>query len=271
LVIVLFLLVPEIFFPQKVVVFNNFVVLNGYPFVTVLKISFSCNNGFVLDPNMTCAAFDFCANSSTHSCSKSPIRPCINNLDGTYSCGACPSGYSISGLLDCVDIDECNTGTHTCSLNPVRPCINTNGTYSCGSCPSGYAPTDAFNCADINECITGNHLCQKVPVARTCRNGEGNYSCDPCPSLYEDSGPYNCSLISTTQTAKPTTDDTTAPNTGTTAPNTGTTASTTETTQTTQTTENTENGKPPGPQPLNPADGTSMLVTILMLFGILLI
>jgi len=42
------------FFPQKILVFKNMMIINGHPEVTILKIDMSCSSGFVLNSNLTC-------------------------------------------------------------------------------------------------------------------------------------------------------------------------------------------------------------------------
>jgi hypothetical protein len=56
-------------------------------------------------------------------CSVNPPVPC-RNTRGSFTCGACPHGYSGNGYY-CTDIDECLINNGGCSTSPYVQCINT--------------------------------------------------------------------------------------------------------------------------------------------------
>lgn len=60
-------------------------------------------------------------------CSVNPPVPCLNTR-GSFTCGACPHGYSGNGYY-CTDIDECLILNGGCSTAPFVQCINTMVNY----------------------------------------------------------------------------------------------------------------------------------------------
>lgn len=56
-------------------------------------------------------------------CSVNPPVPC-RNTRGSFTCGACPHGYSGNGYY-CTDIDECLINNGGCSTSPYVHCMNT--------------------------------------------------------------------------------------------------------------------------------------------------
>jgi hypothetical protein len=99
---------------------------------------------------------------------------CTNSA-GSFACGACPSGYSGTGLTHCLDINECETNSAAC--DPLTTCANNAGSFSCSSCPSGYSGSGRTGCTDIDECATGHGGCDEHAA---CNNKPGGYSCDIC-------------------------------------------------------------------------------------------
>ena len=88
-----------------------------------------CPDGYVFQNN-GCVDIDECMTKMP--CD--PLAMCTNK-PGSFSCGACPSGYSGTGSTKCVDIDECANDTALCAAQVM--CTNTPGSYTCGPCPSG--------------------------------------------------------------------------------------------------------------------------------------
>ncbi|XP_033110748.1 cubilin-like [Anneissia japonica] len=100
-------------------------------------------------------------------CSSDPYVQCIN-LDGTYYCGTCPTGYTGNGH-QCSDINECNTNNGGCSQSPFVTCINTVGSRTCGPCPVGYIG-DGVTCTYVGVCYQDNGGCSQYA---TCTNNPG--------------------------------------------------------------------------------------------------
>jgi len=142
--------------------------------------------------------FAFCKPSEA--CTPAPMKITSNRLlvPGNASTSyfsvniGCNSGYNLSVLNACNDIDECALGLDSCSY--LRTCNNTAGSYFCDDCPTGYNDSGPYNCVDINECALGTDLCSTNPN-RTCINTNGSYICGDCPTGYTNNGPYNCADI----------------------------------------------------------------------------
>ncbi|MEY4575682.1 MAG: hypothetical protein RL701_385, partial [Pseudomonadota bacterium] len=129
-----------------------------------------------------CVDIDECAQTSPAPCDSHVT--CVNTA-GSYTCGACPAGYSGDGRTVCTDVDECANGSAQCS--PVSTCTNTPGSFDCGVCPAGYAG-DGNTCTDVDECAAHTHNCD---VWATCVNTAGGYRCEGCPVGYQG-GPDGC-------------------------------------------------------------------------------
>jgi RHS repeat-associated protein len=113
------------------------------------------------------------------------LTTCTNTA-GSYTCGACPAGYTGTGATTCIDINECATGSTLCS--PLVTCNNTAGSYQCGACPAGYRG-DGHSCTDINECTENLDDCDALV---TCTNRAGGYDCGSCPHGYTGGGSSGC-------------------------------------------------------------------------------
>ncbi|XP_029456063.1 thrombospondin-1 [Rhinatrema bivittatum] len=122
----------------------------------------------------------------TQICNKEdcPIDGCLSNPcfvgtkctsfpDGSWKCGACPSGYQGNGI-QCHDIDECKEVPDTCFVhNGVHRCENTEPGYNCLPCPPRFTGTQPFGrnideatankqvCKPQNPCTDGTHNCNK--------------------------------------------------------------------------------------------------------------
>jgi hypothetical protein len=75
------------------------------------------------------------------------------NTPGSRTCGACPSGYSGTGVTTCRDVDECLTDNGGC--DPVASCANTVGGRTCGACPAGYVGTGETACLWTDPSLSG--------------------------------------------------------------------------------------------------------------------
>ncbi|XP_041458355.1 cubilin-like [Lytechinus variegatus] len=161
----------------------------------VARFDCICSDGWdkVSASNPACSAdIDECS-AAKYPCSSNPRVSCTN-VDGTYYCGNCPSGYDGNGH-QCTDINECLTNNGGCSQ--LVTCTNTDGSRSCGPCPAGYIG-DGVTCTYVGICNVNNGGCD--PIA-TCQENSGvpdGRTCT-CPSGYTGSGIGNggCSASGT--------------------------------------------------------------------------
>jgi len=125
------------------------------------------------------------------------LAECINQL-GTYTCGACRTGYTGDGVLvsqggtGCSDVNECTDGIHSCDVEPVEAaatCTNNHGSFTC-ACPSGWQTVSGqaagTECEDIDECTSGELVCHADAI---CRNINGGKECECKPGYSGDGLP----------------------------------------------------------------------------------
>lgn len=161
----------------------------------VARFDCICNDGWqqVSASNPACSAdVDECS-ANEYPCSSSPRVSCTN-VDGSYYCGNCPSGYDGNGH-QCDDVNECATNNGGCSQ--LVTCSNTVGSRVCGACPAGYIG-DGVTCSYIGICNINNGGCDSVA---TCQENSGvpdGRTCT-CPSGSTGSGVGNggCSASGT--------------------------------------------------------------------------
>jgi hypothetical protein len=166
-----------------------------------------------------CADIDECA---LHTASCDRLSGC-RNVNGSYYCTGCPSGYTGTGATACVgkncllvslssagshvlpDIDECANNNGGCDILTV--CTNLPGSRVCSSCPTGYSGTGATSCvgewrthrlillpnidfrADVDECQSNNGGCDSNVF---CLNTQGSRMCTNCPDGFSGSGDTHC-------------------------------------------------------------------------------
>ncbi|MGV3619673.1 MAG: hypothetical protein ACO1OB_02590 [Archangium sp.] len=105
---------------------------------------------------------------------------------GVIVCGACPGGYSGTGELGCVDVDECAADA---GCGPLNVCANLPGSFSCAACVSGYRGDGDGGCVDVDECASDAGVCD---WHTTCTNTVGDFTCSACPSHTTGSGRAGC-------------------------------------------------------------------------------
>ncbi|EZA59389.1 Cubilin [Ooceraea biroi] len=153
-----------------------------------------CDQGWQKDgTNPACIKdVDECA-ADHPPCSVNPPVPCRNTL-GSFTCGACPHGYSGNGYY-CTDIDECLINNGGCSTSPYVQCMNTLGSRVCGACPSGYRG-DGISCIYVGGCAINNGGCH--PLASCTENPSltSSYVLCRCPAGYigNGMGPNGCQI-----------------------------------------------------------------------------
>ncbi|KAH0948163.1 hypothetical protein HN011_006977 [Eciton burchellii] len=153
-----------------------------------------CDQGWENDgANPACTKdVDECA-ADHPPCSVNPPVPC-RNTRGSFTCGACPHGYSGNGYY-CTDIDECLINNGGCSTSPYVQCINTVGSRTCGNCPSGYRG-DGISCIFVGGCAINNGGCHPLAICTENPSLTSSYVLCRCPSGYigNGMGPNGCQL-----------------------------------------------------------------------------
>jgi hypothetical protein len=145
----------------------------------------ACPVGYTGD-GVTCTDVDECA-SNNGGCSITPMVACTNTT-GSRSCGACPAGYTGTGVGNCADINECSLNTDGCSSNPDA-CVNTPGGFNC-VCPTG-STGNGVTCVDTNECLgtnvcTAAYPCVNLVPNYTCRGQFADWPVSSVPSYFEN-------------------------------------------------------------------------------------
>ncbi len=136
----------------------------------------SCAAGYEVDPDadgFACVDVDECL---TGAALCDPAAECFNS-DGSYSCGACPDGFTDldpgnPGAV-CVDVNECSDDQLN-DCDALAGCNNLPGTFLCGDCPNGYAG-DGTSCEDVDECA--DDTLNECDTNATCTNVTGSYDC----------------------------------------------------------------------------------------------
>ncbi|XP_051007258.1 cubilin [Acomys russatus] len=153
-----------------------------------------CDAGWTTTPNGSSCTED------KNECTLQP-SPCSDlvqcfNTQGSFYCGACPTGWQGNGY-ECHDINECDVNNGGCSMAPLVPCQNTPGSFACGNCPPGFSG-DGRVCNPLDICSINNGGC--YPDA-TCTSSPGLGSFLPlctCPHGYTGNGygPNGCVQLS---------------------------------------------------------------------------
>jgi hypothetical protein len=161
---------------------------SGYVLNTIQTTAYGSSTPFNIS---ICADVDEC--STENSGIYCDVLQTCTNLAGSYSCGPCPSGYTLNAQsLTCEDVDECLALTDNCASTYFQTCQNTVGSYVCNACISGYTNYVLGQaCIDINECNVNNGGCSISPL-QTCTNLPGSSTCGACPTGYTQSGTTSC-------------------------------------------------------------------------------
>ncbi|CAF1275455.1 unnamed protein product [Rotaria magnacalcarata] len=164
----------------------------------------NCGTGYQVDPvTQTCVDVDECEQDidecgqvmiyyynrigeKARALSKCAPQNCtsgekFNAFHGRCEKIQCRSGFSVTSLGKCVDVNECGQNPSPCKRS--ERCDNTPGSYRCVqtfTCASGLQMKD-LECLDDDECAGGNLVC---PINSLCRNTPGSYACD-CISGYK--------------------------------------------------------------------------------------
>jgi hypothetical protein len=143
-----------------------------------------CAPGTCLDGSDTyacdCTGTGFTGDDCSTDVNECDDDPCdlltsCTNAPGSFSCSACPRGYTGDGRSGCQDIDECATDNGGCG--PGVDCMNLPGERKCGPCPTGYTVVDGA-CVDVDECTANPCL-----NGGSCLNTPGDYVCG-CASAW---------------------------------------------------------------------------------------
>ncbi|XP_014475365.1 PREDICTED: cubilin [Dinoponera quadriceps] len=153
-----------------------------------------CDQGWESDGTSPACTKDVDECAADHPpCSVNPPVPC-RNTRGSFTCGACPHGYSGNGYY-CTDIDECLINNGGCSTSPYVPCMNTMGSRVCGSCPTGYRG-DGVNCIFTGGCSINNGGCHPLAICTENPSLTSSYVLCRCPPGFigNGMGPNGCQL-----------------------------------------------------------------------------
>lgn len=85
---------------------------------------------------------------------QSPAPAAAPPAAATVTPGRCPTGFSGSPEIGCVDVNECAVYNGGC--NRLAACVNTPGSRTCGACPEDFAGNGYIGCFDANECPNGD-------------------------------------------------------------------------------------------------------------------
>ncbi|EFN89302.1 Cubilin, partial [Harpegnathos saltator] len=153
-----------------------------------------CDQGWESDGTSPACTKDVDECAADHPpCSVNPPVPC-RNTRGSFTCGACPHGYSGNGYY-CTDIDECLINNGGCSISPYVSCMNTMGSRVCGSCPIGYRG-DGVSCIFVGGCSINNGGCHLLATCTENPSLTSSYVLCRCPAGYVGNGmgPNGCQL-----------------------------------------------------------------------------
>uniref|UniRef100_K1P9Z2 Thrombospondin-4 n=1 Tax=Magallana gigas TaxID=29159 RepID=K1P9Z2_MAGGI len=140
-----------------------------------------------------CEAGTYAATDGTgcKSCGSTTQCPCMGsttlcyhpdlcyNMDGSYGCLPCPTGYAGNGVT-CSDVDECTSLTPTPCFQ--QRCRNTEPGFQCLACPLGYVGT-------YEDALSFNISRRTFQLYNT-----GSYSCGLCKDGYVGNTVTGCEL-----------------------------------------------------------------------------